>query len=198
MATVPLSGTNIRLISGVPFNNDYKNTRWFDTIGQQQSYFLGKPTLYVGASSNFQKIEGSHIVSVPVHVDRLHGANYFMFQNADYNNKWFYAFVTRLEYKNKLNTHVHFEIDVFQTWRFEMKFKPSYVVREHRKLWNADGTPVINTIDEGLNYGTDYDTVSSVQYLPNGGYKWLVIVAKYALHIQDKMVKASVKARRKM
>jgi hypothetical protein len=26
MATVPLSGTNIRLLSGVPFSNDYKHS----------------------------------------------------------------------------------------------------------------------------------------------------------------------------
>jgi hypothetical protein len=50
MATVPLSGTNIRLLTGVPFSNDYKNTRWFDTREAQTSYFLAKPTTYTASN----------------------------------------------------------------------------------------------------------------------------------------------------
>ena len=42
MATVPLSGTNVRLLSGVPFYNDYKDTRWFDTKAAQTAYFLNR------------------------------------------------------------------------------------------------------------------------------------------------------------
>src|SRR6185312_6966981 len=98
MATTPLSGTNIRLLSGVPFSNDYKHTRWFDNLQQQTNYFLSKPTSYNKLQSNFQTIEGSHIVSVEKHIDQLWGTNYLMFQNEHYNNKWFYAFVVKLEY----------------------------------------------------------------------------------------------------
>jgi hypothetical protein len=105
-----------------------------------------------------------------------------MFQNASYNSKWFYAFVTKLEYVQKNLTYVHFQIDVFQTWKFSMTFKPSFVIREHCKLWNSDGTPVINTIDEGLNYGTEYDTTAVTNYKPNDGYKWLVILTKKPMH----------------
>src|SRR5699024_3678331 len=103
--------------------------------------------------------------------------NYLTFLN---RNKRFYAFVTTMEYINDGLTHVYFEIDVLQTWLFEMNFKPSYVKRMHRKLWNDDGTPIINTIDEGLNYGTEYDNklTSRLSGQLNGGYKFLVIVSK--------------------
>jgi len=185
MATVPLSGTNIRLLSGIPFNNDYKNTRWFTSKATQTSYFTSKTPVHSMVEANFQRIEGKHIIAVNKSTDALWNAGYVMFQNAHYNNKWFYGFITKLEYKQRNNTHVHFEIDVLQTWMFEMKFKPSYVVREHRKLWNSDGTPVINTVDEELNYGTEYETVDVSSYSHMGGYKWMVIVTKTPLEGED-------------
>jgi hypothetical protein len=182
LSTIPLSGTNIRLLSGIPFNRDYKHTRWFDTQTAQENYFLSKTVVHSMEQATFQKIEGKNYISVNSNIDSLWGTNYVMFQNASYNTKWFYGFVTKLEYKNPGTTHVHFEIDVFQTWLFEMNFKPSYVSREHCPLWNADGSPYINIMDEGLDYGTEYDTVFAHQYQPNNGWKWLVILCKTPMH----------------
>jgi hypothetical protein len=184
MATVPLSGTNIRLLSGVPFSNDYKYTRWFDTVTEQSSYFTGKTVVHAMSQANFQRIEGYNFVAVNESIDDLWGVNYLMFQNTSYNSKWFYAFVTKLEYKQKNLTYVHFQMDVFQTWRFDYTFKPSFVVREHCKLWNTDGTPVINTVDEGLNYGSDYEVVDVLNYKPIDNLYYLVIVTKQTMHYQ--------------
>lgn len=182
MATVPTSGTNIRLLSNIPFSNDYKNTRWFDTLSAQTTYFTNKTIVHSMTEANFQRIEGKLFISVNKSIDELHQTNYLMFQNAHYNSKWFYGFVTKLEYVQRNVTYVHFQLDVFQTWKFDMDFKPSFVIREHCKLWNADGTPVINTVDEGLNYGTDYDIVSVENYIPYDDIFFLVIVTKSRLH----------------
>lgn len=192
MAVVPVSGTNIRLLIGVPFQSDYKHTRWFDSNTAQRNYFLNKSAIHTMAQANFQRSDGQTFVRVNRPIEGLRSANYMMFQNKEYNDKWFYAFITELEYENAQVTKVHFQLDVFQTWRFEVQFKPSFVVREHRRLWNSDGSPAINTIDEGLNYGTEYDTVGSVQFVPNGGYKWLVIVSKEPLHGDSKDVTPTV------
>lgn len=181
MATIPLSGTDITLLRDIPFQSDYKHTRWFDTRSQQRTYFNNKPVVHQMSQATFQRTTERSYVSVNLNKDQLWGANYMMFRNSDYNNKWFYAFIIELEYKNPSTTWVHFEIDVFQTWWFDVEFKPSYVVREHRPLWSNDGSPIVNTLDEGLDYGTDYDVVSTVQYQPLGGYKWMVIVAKEPL-----------------
>jgi hypothetical protein len=189
MATVPLSGTNIRLLSGVPFSNDYKHTRWFDTSTAQEDYFLGKTVVHSMLDNTFQKIEGKNFISVKQNIDALWGVNYVMFQNTSYNVKWFYGFVTKLEYKNATTTYVHFEIDVLQTWMFSMTFKPSYVVREHCQLWNTDGSPVINTVDEGLNYGSNYETVNVINWKPYNNVLFLVIVTKALMHDRDTNIK---------
>jgi len=182
MAVVPVSGTNIRLLSGIPFSNDYKHTRWFDSISEQTTYFTNKTPTHTMSSANFQRIEGKNFIAVNKSIDELWNVNYVMFQNAQYNSKWFYAFVTKLEFKQKGTTLVHFQIDVFQTWKFDMTFKPSFVVREHCKLWNSDGSPVINTVDEGLSYGTEYDIVHAENFVPHGDVQFLVIVAKQKMH----------------
>lgn len=182
MASVPVSGTNIRLLTGVPFSNDYKNSRWFDTPSEQTTYFTNKPIVYQASEHTFQRFNEQTFIRVNRAIDTLLGSNYLMFQNKQYNSKWFYAFVTKLEYVNKSVTNVHFQLDVFQTWKFDFQFKPSFVTREHCKLWNSDGTPVINTIDEGLNYGTEYDTVSFQNYVPYGSLNFLVIVCKSVMH----------------
>ena len=184
MATVPLSGSNIRLLTGIPFTNDYKHTRWFDSLSQQTSYFQSRNSVYDSDKHSFTKIETTYTVNVNKNIDSLWGVNYMMFQNTEYSNKWFYAFVTKLDYINKNVTKVHFLLDVFQTWLFQMNFKPSFVVREHRPLWNSDGSPVVNTVEEDLHYGSEYDLVYTHQFIPNGGYKWLVIVSKLPLEAE--------------
>jgi hypothetical protein len=182
MGIVPLSGTNIRLLSGIPFQSDYKHTRWFDSSSEQTNWFLSRNVVHSMVESNFQRIEGYNYIAVDQSIDDLWNVNYVMFQNSSYNNKWFYAFVTKVEYVQRNRTNVHFQIDVLQTWRFDYTFKPSFVIREHCPLWNGDGTPIINTVDEGLNYGTEYDIVSAENYQPFTEVFFLVIVSKKAMH----------------
>jgi hypothetical protein len=182
-------------LSGVPFSNDFKHSRWFDTSTAQEDYFLGKTVVHSMTENTFQKIEGRNFISVNQNIDALWGVNYVMFQNSAYNVKWFYGFVTKLEYKNKTTTYVHFEIDVLQTWMFTMNFKPSYVVREHCPLWETDGSPVINTVDEGLNYGTNYETVNVLNWKPYNDILFMVIVMKETAHLSGTQVpQASINA----
>jgi hypothetical protein len=63
-----------------------------------------------------------------------------------------------------------------------MNFKPSYVIREHCPLWDANSMPIVNTVDEGLNYGTEYNIVSVENYRPCDDVYFLVIVAKQGMH----------------
>lgn len=182
MPTVPLSGTNIRLLKGVPFSNDYKHTRWTSSVAEQQAYFQSREIVHTINQANFQRMDGKTFIRVDKSIDELFNVNYMRFQNSDYSLRWFYAFVTKLEYVQRNATDVHFEIDVLQTWRFDLSFKPSFVVREHCTLWNDDGSPVTNTVDEGLNYGAEYDTVSTIQYTPKNDIYFLVIISKRTIH----------------
>lgn len=192
MALVPISGTDIRLLNEIPFSNDYKHTRWFDSVEDQTAYFFSKTPVHMMNDYTFQRVEGKTILACHVSIDALRGVNYVMFRNTEYNNKWFYCFVTKLEYKQRNNTHVHFELDVLQTWMFQMRFKPSYVMREHTRLWNEDGTPIIRTVDEGLDYGTEYETVSIENWIPYDRVFFLVIVCKQRMDFVSNEIEPSL------
>ena len=78
-------------------------------------------------------------------------ANYMAFQNPSYNNKWFFAFVDRVEYKSNLSTRIYYTIDQFATWFDYWNPSPCFVLREHTN----DDTIGLNTVNEGLDLG-DY------------------------------------------
>jgi hypothetical protein len=181
MAIVPSSGTNLRFLSGIPFNSDYKHTRWFNSLSEQQNWWNSKTPVYTYSDFNIQRVDHTTFIRLNVDINDLFGVNYVTFYN-EFHGRQFYAFITKLEYVQKGRTNVFIELDVLQTWMFDMIWQPSFVVREHCKLWNSDGSPVINTVPEDLNYGTEYDTVYASNIQPNNGYKWLVIVAKATMH----------------
>ncbi len=82
-------------------------------------------------------------------------SNYIAFQNPYYDNKWFFAFVDSVEYRNNSLTRITFTIDVFSTWFNKVTLQTCYVEREHVN----DDTVGANTIPEGVELG-DYITTS--------------------------------------
>jgi hypothetical protein len=167
--------TEVRLCSNVPLSNNYQHQRTFASISEQSNYFLAKVS-HVYLEFTYQRDSGS--IRVPAEYDLLYDCNYLMFRNNNYSGKWFYAFITDKVYRNPNMTEIFFEIDVWNTWYFDLDVKPSYVVREHVPRWNADGTPRIHMADEGLDYGSEYDVMKIDNYKPYGNVFWLVIVAK--------------------
>lgn len=176
MPSVPISGTSIRLLKGIPFYADYINTRWFKSKGEQTDWFLDQSVVYRETQMNFQRINGYHYMKINQPIEKLWHTNYVMFENREYHDKWFYAFVTDLEYRQRNTTIVYFELDVIQTWMFDMDFKPSFIEQQHLKEYK-NGLPYIRTVDEGLDYGTEYDIKDIQRVTPHGSLKFLVIHA---------------------
>jgi hypothetical protein len=57
-------------------------------------------------------------------------------------------------------------------------------------LWEADGSPVVNTLDEGLNYCSAYETVDVMNLTPYNDVMFMVIVTKELMHDRDENIKA--------
>lgn len=170
--------TEVCLLSNVPLDINLEHTIDFLTKEEQYNYFDGF-TSYRETNYTYEKGLGTIKIDIPF--DELQSCNYMMFRNSDFTNKWFYAFITQKEYINPTTTRVYYELDPFQTWQFELRWNPSYIEREHTRRW-ASGKPVINTIEENINYGTEYDIVHVQHVEPFYGYKFLVIVSKEKLH----------------
>lgn len=121
--------TNIRLLHNVPLDDTYEHTIYFDSASAQSSYFAGL-TKYDLTKYSYQRVQRGWS-RVGIKADSLYDCNYMMFQNTSFGSKWFYAFITSVEYVNNVTSEVHFEIDVMQTWFFDYKFAQTFVAREH-------------------------------------------------------------------
>lgn len=139
--------TELRLIK-CPIEQDNLNQMNFADATAQYNYFNGLTHL---TADRFTYQRKDNIIRYPEHIDNLLGYNYVMYQNEAYSNKWFYAFITNMEYVNDKMTHITIKTDVFQTWQFDLIYKKSFVEREHV---NND-TAGLHTVPEGLETG-DY------------------------------------------
>lgn len=137
--------TEIRLLS-VPLENDYKHTLYFGDAAAQAAYFKGK-TVHSGDDFSYQRKEG--YIRYSKHFDDLQNCNYIMYKNSAYSTKWYYAFITKMEYKGDETTWIYFETDVIQTYLFDYNVKASFVEREHVD----DDTGGLHILDEGLQLG---------------------------------------------
>lgn len=171
--------TEVHLLTNVPFNLTYNNVMDFNTPTEQITYFLNK-TKYVFDKLTYQRVTSSTI-KLDINYNDLLDVNYLIFKNDSVKNKWFFAFITDYEFVSESTTKITYQLDVFQTYLFDYKFQSTYVEREHTKRFNDDGTPVINTLDEGLAYGSDYITTNIKQYEQLEGIIWAIIVSKVDL-----------------
>lgn len=129
---------------------DYAHTMYFANASAQQAYFQ-KRILSAMTFTDFSYQRKDHIIRVPKHIDSLFAAkvNYCMYQNAEYSNKWFYAFITDMKYVDDGRTDVYIKTDCIQTWMFDITVKHSFVEREHAKTDSA----AANLLNEGLELG---------------------------------------------
>lgn len=171
--------TVVRLLSNVPLSLNETNQLWFDSLTAQTSYFSGKVARTFNEFT-YQRKERNYI-AVPINAELLYNCNYLMFQNSNYANKWFYAYITDIQYVNPSTAWVFYQIDPFQTWLNEIQFKQSFVEREHTTRY-VNGVPIINTIEEGLNYGNEYKIVSDTHYTNYGDTVFILVTAKDYLH----------------
>ena len=104
-------------------------------------------------------------------------ANYIAFQNPDYSNKWFFAWIDEIVYKNDSNIEIKYTIDAWSTWYSALNLAKCFIVREHV----SDDTIGLHTIPEDLDVGeTISDWVSTPADLPGAeSYFWLVVASNY-------------------
>ena len=153
---------------------DYAHTMYFASASAQQSYFQ-KRILSAMTFTDFSYQRKDHIIRVPKHIDSLFAAkvNYCMYQNAEYSNKWFYAFITDMKYIDDGRTDVYIKTDCIQTWMFDITVKHSFVEREHATSDEIGD----HTLDEGLETG-EYVLQHFVKDTELMAYKFIVLTTE--------------------
>lgn len=125
MAFAPANNIFLR---HVPFDNSYTHVFDFSDVNAQKNYFdsLGGFNL-----SNFTYQRKDSVIRVPLNAEALYNINYVFYQNSEFGTKWFYAFVTKIEYVNDNTSFLYIETDVWQTWLFDWHVNECFVERMH-------------------------------------------------------------------
>ena len=121
--------TNIRILNNVKLDPSYANSIYFASTTAQYNYFVGKQK-YNLANYTYQRVNLG-VIRVGLKADLLYDCNYLMFQNTNFGSKWFYAFITSVEYVNNETSYVTYQLDEVQTWLFEMTLMPCIIERTH-------------------------------------------------------------------
>lgn len=156
--------SSVHFFKNVPCDIDYKNTLYFANKAAQYNFFLSNSRLkYTLNNQSYQRFNRGIRVNLPV--NSLVDCNYLAFSNQSYSDKLFFAFITNLEYVNDNTTYVEFEIDVIQTFIFDVNLRQCFIERNH----TASDTIGDNIVPENLELGeyvyNNYDVVYNLRDL---------------------------------
>ena len=148
--------SEVRLLK-TPLEMDSEHTLNFSSLENQTAYFLSKT---YQSFTDFTYVRDSQTIVVDKPYDQVYTCNYLMYKNTGFNNKYFYAFITKMEYVSENSTRIYFEIDSMQTWYFQLTFNNVFVEREHV----SNDTIGLHTVPEGLETGEYIDqTVTNIE-----------------------------------
>lgn len=162
--------STIKLMRRVPLDPDYENTILFNSVSDQTAYFSSSERVFATLGTQYYQRAERGYCRVKLPIAKCLDCNYMAFKNTSftefYQDKWFYAFVTSVEYINNEVTQIEYRIDVMQTYMFDVEILPSYVEREHipvaEDTIGANITPEPMQLSEYVANGTGDNLVPSL------------------------------------
>ena len=153
-----------------PLENDYKNQLTFASASAQQTYFASK---VIKTETDYTYIKKDNVIKVGLPIDTIIDCNYLYYINTGFTTKYYYCFITNMEYINENCTAITIETDVWQTYMFDVVKKSCFVEREHVN----DDTIGNNTVPEGLDTG-EYvvNSIESIGYETSGNPETRVVI----------------------
>lgn len=137
--------SQIILCKGIKIDRNYKNTLSYNTQNMLSLCEANK----IAKRTNYSFIRTNNSILVDFRYQDCLLANYIAFQNPDYSNKWFFAWIDEVNYKNDSTVELKFTVDAWSTWWTDWIAKQCFVIREHV---NSDSIGE-HTVPENLETG---------------------------------------------
>lgn len=168
--------SSVELFRKIPLDNTYENTLFFETYSEQTKFFTDW-SQKISVGTNLYRVEPTkNSIKVQHKYEEIMMYSYMRFKNTSYENKWFYAFITKIEYVDNITSRIYYEIDVMQTWlpNVDYNLGQCFVEREHSETDNIGD----NLVPENFNCN-DYVVNESYKNTLCGGNKYdnYVVVA---------------------
>ena len=142
--------SKVILSKNIKMDSEYRNV--YNVSESNMISLMSDNSHLVYSASNYSFLrEEENTIYLSANYGTCLQANYLAFQNPDYSNKWFFAFIDQAEYVNDSTTRIRYKLDIFTTWNDYFDYKSCFVVREHV----TSDTIGEHTVPEGLETG-DY------------------------------------------
>lgn len=132
------------------------DTLYFSSVSAKNTYFSNLDKIATEEALSYVSREKG-VIRSSLSMAAAINIGYLRFKNTGFENFWFYAYVTDVEYTNNGLTEIHFEIDNMMTYMGVFTLGECYIERQHV----IDDTIGKNICDERLEVG-DY-TYRSVE-----------------------------------
>lgn len=169
--------TVLYICKGIPWDDNYKHVRLFDSAEAANSFVLSKQVFNYTEFSFISK-EGRTSVAVPGFSEQYRDCNYIAFLNSGYSTKWIYAFIQNVKYIADGTAIIEYVEDYFTTWFYSCTIKPCFVEREHV----TDDTIGANTVPENIVMG---DTIPVNVNIIAFSHMWYMYVSQLAPGVED-------------
>lgn len=150
--------STIQLFKDIRLSHDSEDTFYFSNKSVQDTFFTQH--IYATYNNNsYTRLKKNTIKIAGVMVN-LYNCNYMRFINSSFENKWFYAFVTKVDYINNETVEIDYIIDEIQTWLFspDVAFEQCFIERQHDRYDNLFGNLIPENIDVGELICADTET----------------------------------------
>lgn len=156
-------GTEVGLCN-IPWNNDYRDVVRFDSRTALNTYIDDK--IAEGVTLNeLSYVKPNTPIRIPLPYNKVIGYNYLRASNpvqpieGDRFKRYFY-FITDVRYIAPNTTEIVIQLDVFQTFIYDVQFGNCYIERGHIGIANVNnffnnGRDYL-TVPEGLDIGNEY------------------------------------------
>lgn len=142
-----LENSKIIISKNIKVDRELKNVLSYNPT--QLLNLMSNETHLVASDNHYSFIRERNTLQVDIEYSKILNSNYLAYQNTDYSNKWFFAWIDEVIYKGDKNTEIVFTVDPFETFYSDLTFENSYVIREHVN----DDTIGANTIPEDIDTG---------------------------------------------
>lgn len=166
--------SKILLVKNIHIDRQYTNVL---SYSEAQMLELCQSNL-VAQADNYSFLRQTGSIMAGFTYSQCLQANYIAFQNPDYSNKWFFAWIDDVIYKGDKNTEITFTIDAWSTWFDKWQKKVCFINRQHV---NND-TIGLHTIPENLDIGEviQESITEDLAYGNDFGY-WIAVASNWKI-----------------
>lgn len=164
----------IILAKNIKIDKQYKNVLSYN---ENEMVNLCRKNAVV-SSDNYSFIRHNGNIITNFSIEQCLKSNYMAFQNPNYSNKWFFAWIDDVIFKGENNTEIIYTIDAFSTFYDKWNKKTCFINRQHT---NNDVIGA-NTILENLDVGEviEEGVTEDLSY-KNDGYFWIGVLCSWTI-----------------